>query len=244
MQIRFMLALAACGEPSGSLTDAGTDGPMRDAGLQPCAAHTLCLTPKLVTSGQPPSTARLAVVWFQPMHVSGFPPMPVELAYDVPFVPNQARYDIPLDKVRPPATDNVLFCQWEQGVCQKTAPIPPVGFALPLVLLDDNGNGHIDASEISFYTARGGGMSYIVWSQEAHAAGSRALAYSDGTPTVLGQIFTQSIAAGVQSHALVPSGFTNKLAGPDTGDGADFALCPLASSCQITLPRLVFVDNP
>jgi len=244
MQIRILvLAVAACTESS-SLTDAGTDGKPSDAGLGPCAARTLCLQPKLVTTGPPPTAPRLVVAWFQPRHVSGLPPMPVEIGYDVAFVPSLARYDIPLDKVRAPTTDSVLLCQWDQGQCQHTAPIPPIGFALPLVLEDGNGNGHIDASEISFFTARGGGMTYIVWSQDAHAPGTRALAYSDGTPTYLGKIFTQSIAAGVQSHGLLPAGFDSKLAGPDTGDGADFALCPASSSCQITLPRLVGAENP
>jgi len=148
MQIRILvLAVAACTESS-SLTDAGTDGKPGDAGLGPCAARTLCLQPKLVTTGPPPTAPRLVVAWFQPRHVSGLPPMPVEIGYDVAFVPSLARYDIPLDKVRAPTTDSVLLCQWDQGQCQHTAPIPPIGFALPLVLEDGNGNGHIDASEI------------------------------------------------------------------------------------------------
>lgn len=239
------LVAAGCSESDSSSMADGAVAVDAPAGLGPCPSGTLCLDPFLVEAQKPVAAGRLVVVWFQPMRVNGLPPMPIEIAYDVPFVPNLRRYDIPLAQVRAPIADQVLLCQWDSLGCHRDAPIPAVGFALPVVVADTNANGRTDLDEVSFFSNYGGGMAYIAWSKLAHPVGSTALAYNDGDLTYLGQIFRKGIGAGVQSYNLMPQSFANALDAPDTGDGSDLALCPNAgTSCQVTMPRVVGADNP
>ncbi|NVB80398.1 MAG: hypothetical protein HOV81_18545 [Kofleriaceae bacterium] len=210
----------------------------------PCPANTVCLEPFLVTD-KPGTPGRLAVVWFQPMHVQGLPSMPTEVAYDVPYVPGQSRYDIPLAQVKPPMSTAVVLCQWEMGVCQQMANPPPIAFALPVILDDTNGNGKIDGTEVTFYGNHGMGMAFFAWSLRAHPLGDPAL-FQYGSNTYLGNIFTAGIAAGVHGYAIQPgSSFEDKLAAADTASGSDLAICPSqGTSCQVNAPRLVGFENP
>ncbi len=236
---------AACSDSSSPEPMTTPDAAVAIDAPGPCPPATLCLSPFLVEPEKPVAPARIAVVWFQPMHVNGLPPMPIEIGYDAPFTPNLPRYEIPLAQVKAPISDQVLLCQWENGVCLRDARPPAVGFGLALVLQDANANGRVDVSEVSFYSNQGGGMAYLAWSKLAHAVGSPALAYDEDTLTYLGEIFTKGIAAGVQSYELIPRGFDNALGAPDTGDGADLALCPgSGASCQVGMPRVLDADNP
>ncbi len=243
----LVVLAASCSSPSGTgpaPVDASiaVDAPPV---MPPCPDATVCLKPFLVTD-KPVTAGRLTVVWFQLMRVNGLPPMPVEVGYDVPFVPGKPRYDIPLAQIRPPSRHQLLLCQWNNGVCNPDAPIPGIGFALPVILDDTSGNGAIDTTEITLYGNHGIGMAYFGWSKNAHATGSRALSYDDGDPTYLGDIFTGAIAAGVHGYALLPGpGFDQRLGAPDSASGSDLAICPTqGTSCQVTAPRLAGSQNP
>ena len=184
------------------------------------------------------------VVWFQTQNI--WNPIPTEIAFDVPFVPGGARYDLPLSQIKPPVNDRVLLCQWENSVCLRAANPPAIGFGLPLVLDDTNANGRIDLAEVTLYGNHGVGMAYLAWSAVAHGPGDAALVYPSGSPTYLGDIFANGIGAGVHAYPLVMgSGFDDRLGKADTAGGADLALCPSqGTSCSIQPPRLVGTSNP
>jgi hypothetical protein len=200
------------------------------------------LKPFLVQPEKPVMPGRLTVVWFQV--ANPFTPMPVEVAYDVPFVPGAKRYDLPLAQIKPPATDRVLLCQWEQDVCLHSATPNPVGLGLPLVLDDTNGNGKIDLSEVTLYGNHGVGMAYLAYSAAPHFGNDPSLVQFD-RKTYLGEIFTAGIAAGVHAYPLVADGFENALGAADTANDDDLALCPTqGTSCQVAPPRLIDMTNP
>jgi hypothetical protein len=239
-----LLASVACSSDPG--TDQPTDGGVTSDGPPdgPCPEGTLCLKPFLVQPEQPGTAGRLVVVWFQTRDI--WNPNPMEVAFDAPFVPGASRYELPLAQIKPPVTDQVLLCQWENDTCLRTANPPAIGLGLPLVLDDTNANGRIDPTELTLYGNHGVGMAYLAWSAAAHAPGDPALAYQDGDPTYLGDIFANGIGAGVHSYPLVMgTGFDDRLGKIDTASGADLALCPTqGTSCQIQPPRLVGSDQP
>jgi hypothetical protein len=242
----FASLLICCGSPSTNPFAPDAAPTQIDAKVTgPCPANTLCMKPFLVEPQKPVTAGRLTVVWFQGMHVSGLPSIPTDLGYDVGFTPGQDRYDIPLAQIKPPKTDAVLVCQWENNVCLHDATPNPLGFGLPVVLDDTNGNGKIDPAEITLYGNHGVGMAYLVWSQTAHPPGDETL-FKYGSPTYFGDIFTQSVGAGVHAYPLVTTGsFDDKLGPPDTAMTPDLALCPSqGTSCNVAPPRLVGFANP
>lgn len=241
------LALVACaGSDQQAGDNASTDAstPSLDsADLGPCPDRTLCLVVTEVEPDEPLASGHLVVVWRQLLDVNGLEEMP-KLAYDTPFEPGAARYEIPLTSLSLP-DDNQLLCQWDSEGCHRDAPPRAVGFGYVMVVQDDNGDGFLEDVELSPYSASGAAFAYVAWSEDARAPGSDDLTNFDGSPNYLGQIFPDGIRAGINPYDTTPAdGFEFALTPLGTGVNAELAVCPATAQCSVTIPRLVGMQYP
>jgi hypothetical protein len=232
------LLAGACGGGGGDDgAPGGGGGPDAAGGLDPCPSGTLCLEVTEAVPGEPLASGRLAVVWHQLAFVNrDYPP---KLAYDAPFEPGAARYDIPLTSLTLP-DDEQLLCQWEADGCHRDSSPRAVGFGLVMVVEDNDGNGVLEDEELSPYLAVGASFAYVAWSADARAAGSDDLTTFDGEPNYMGAIFPAGIRAGINGYDTVATeDFEFALTPLAAGASAELVVCPATSQCSITIPRLV-----
>jgi hypothetical protein len=175
---------------SGAQGGAGGSGAQGGGGGGgPCPTGSICLD-VIANMGGPIEPARVAVVWYQ-LDDDGPDPTPL-VAYDVAFLGNESRVDIPIADIGLPDEPNLLCARAcdDEATCPCLSE-PKVGIGAVLVAKDINQDGALDAAE----------------ALEFHGIGFMAVGYSETeflpAPLPFDAIFPEGIDAGVRPYRII-----------------------------------------